>query len=90
MTWDIATNTKPKARKEYRCQASECINNIMGPGDFTPEELIDWNQAKDEGFKILKGTVYMKTDGIWEGEASVFRARPAMDDICIKYLLYDE
>ena len=90
MSWDEATNTEPTARKEYRCQASEWVNNMMGRDDFTPDELIIFDKAKAEKFKILKGTKYRKVSGIWEGESSVFRARPDMDDICLKYDLYDD
>ena len=89
MTWDVCTNTNPKAQKDYRCQACEVIHNYMCDDDFTEEELVDWKQAREEGFKILQGTVYFKTVGFYEGEASVFRARPLIDDICIKYNLYD-
>jgi len=89
MTWDIATNTEPVARKEYHCQASDWITNYMCDDDFTPEELIIFKKAQAEKFKILKGTQYRKVSGIWEGESSVFRARPDMDDICQKYDIYD-
>jgi hypothetical protein len=78
------------ARKDYHCQASDWINNMMGGEDFTPEELVIYKKAKAEKFKILKGTKYLKVDGFWEGEPSVFRARPDMDAICQKYELYRE
>ena len=90
MGWDVATNTEPVARKEYRCDASEWINNMMDLDDFTSEELGLFDTARTEGFKILKGSKYLKTTGFWDGEPSVFRARPEMDVICRKYNLYSD
>ena len=91
MTWDVATNTNPKARKDYWCDACMVINDSMWcDADFTEEELSWWVTAREEGFKILTGTVYHKTAGFYMGESSVWRCRPLMDDICIKYHLYDE
>jgi len=88
--WDVATYSEPVARKEYRCQACEWIDNMMSRDDLTPEERVLYDIARADGFHILKGEKYRKTDGIWEGSSSVFRARPDMDDICNKYDLYAE
>lgn len=89
MTWDIATHTEPRARKDYRCDACELLRSI-GFDCGTPEEAKFIDQAKADGYQILKGQRYRKISGIWEGSSSVFRARPQIDDICIKYGLYDE
>ncbi len=89
MEWDVATNTEPVARKEYICQASEWINNRCCRDDLTPDEQILYDKASSDGFKITKGMKYRKTDGFYDGEPSVFRARPEMDDICLKYDMYD-
>ena len=90
MGWDVATNTEPVARKEYRCQASEWVNNMMARDELTEDELEVYEKAEAEGWKILKGTKYLKTDGFWDGEPSTFRARPDMDAICQKYHLYHD
>lgn len=90
MTWTVATNSEPVARKEYRCDAAECIHRVAGESDFDGDDLVAYQQARAEGFKILKGTKYMKTSGFWEGEPSVFRARPDLDALCIKFDLYDD
>ena len=89
MNWTVATSTEPKARKEYECQASEWVNNVMCRDDLTDDERIAYDKAKADGFKITKGMKYRKTDGFWDGDPSTFRARPEMDDICIKYNIYD-
>jgi len=90
MTWDCYTNTEPVARKEYRCDAADCIHRVICFEDLEGDEIPVYQKAKAEGFKILKGTKYLKTSGFWEGEPSVFRARPDLDEICLKYSLYDE
>ena len=90
MGWDVATDTQPVARKDYHCQASDWINNMMVRNDLTSDEREAYEKAEAEGWKILKGTKYIKTDGFWDGEPSVFRARPDMDAICKKYELYQE
>lgn len=91
MSWEMETITHPKARKEYHCQASDWICNAgWSDEDYEPEDLKIINNARDENWKILKGTEYLKVSGKWEGDFSVFRARKDLDIICNKYELYDE
>jgi hypothetical protein len=90
MGWDVATNTEPVARRDYRCDASEWINNTCDRDDLNDEEKGAYDEAKADSFKILKGMRYLKTSGFFEGEASVFRARPEMDSICRKYNIYSD
>ena len=73
----------------YWCGACEWINNTCCRDDLTDEEKVLYDQAKSDGFKILKGMKYAKTHGFYDGEPSVFRARPEMDAICHKYDIYD-
>ena len=89
MTWNVATDTEPVARKSYRCDACDCFHSIAEKSDLTPEEEAVYEKAAADGFKIPKGTKYFKTSSFWDGEPSVFRARPDMDAICQKYDLYD-
>jgi len=91
MTWDVCTESRPIARKEYYCQASDWIDNAgFSEDDYTPEEYAVIQSARAERFKIFPGTKYYRVSGIWEGEATTFRAREALHDICIKYDFYME
>ena len=89
MIWDFAETTTQKARRDYHCDASDWISNISGI-DYNEEDWDIFLKAKNEDFKILKGTMYTKTKGKWEGEFSIFRARVDLNDICLKYDLYTE
>ena len=89
--WEIETVTYPKARKEYHCQASDCINQCgLCERDFEPKDWLTIKAAEKENYKILKGTKYVKISGKWEGEFSVFRARLDLNDICNKEQLYPD
>ena len=90
MGWDFQKNTIQRARKEYRCDAMEFIDNMMSLEEFTEDEQALILKAKSERCKITKGSIYVKTSGKWEGDFTVFRARLEIDTICLKYDLYAE
>ena len=91
MTWNFYEQTNPTARRNYRCDASEIlVNTGCAKEDFEPDEWKLISQAKEDGFRILKGSEYIKTKGKYDGDFAEFRARPEIDAICIKYDLYDE
>lgn len=85
--WNFYTDTKQKARKDYVCDA--CMLLLDGNDDLTDEEQQLFDKARSEGFKILKGKEYIKVSGKWEGDFSVFRARPEIDQICLRLGLYE-
>ena len=90
MVWDVCTETEPKARKDYHCQASDWIENSgLCEGDYDACDWVTIKKAKSENFRILKGEKYICVRGIWNGVASTFRARIDLDSICKKYELYD-
>lgn len=68
--WEMEKIEFPVARKNYHCEASEWIGNTLGfdEREYTPEEWAHIEQAKEKGFKILKGEKYVKVSGKWEGE----------------------
>lgn len=81
--WEFATESKPIAIKEYDCQAWPWIDNEgCYPDDFTEEEQAIIENARNEGFKILPGTQYLRIDGKWEGEFTTYRARLDIQKIC--------
>jgi hypothetical protein len=90
MSWDFFIVTTQVARKDYKCDAAEWLGNMMCDDDFTLDELPIIKKAESEKWKILKGTVYSKTSGKWDGDFSVFRARPELDELCLKYDLYQD
>lgn len=86
MDWDFATTTTQVARKEYNCDASDWLLNAgLDSEDWTDVEREQISKAKKEGWKILKGTEYTKTEGMWEGDFTVYRARPELQKILDKY-----
>lgn len=93
MGWDFCNQTTPQARKRYHCDASDWINNFGLEDvvcDCTDDEKAALKRAEQEGWKILPGTKYVKCSGVWEGDFSVFRARPELNAICLRLDLYDE
>ena len=92
MYWGYANNSTPVARKEYHCEASDWIRNGPGIDDsyFTEDEMKVIRKAKAEGWKILKGSKYFKTEGVWDGEWSTFRARVDLNQICLDHDLYGD
>jgi hypothetical protein len=89
MSWDFSVTTTPVARKEYRCQAAEWLEND-DIEEFTQEEQVIYAAAERENFKILIGTKYIKTQGRYEGEFCVFRARIDLDNICRDNEVYQD
>jgi hypothetical protein len=90
MSWDFYTLTEPKARKEYRCDASDFLLNIgLDCQDWTIEEQKAIDDARDQKWKIPKGTKYEKCEGMFEGEFTVFRARPDINAICTNHGFYE-
>jgi hypothetical protein len=90
MTWDFSKTLLVTARKDYPCEACEWLVNSIDHGELTFSELRQVALAKRDGYKIKKGQTYVRVKGKWEGEFAIFRARPAIDDICRKHSIYQE
>lgn len=88
--WDFCQLKIRTARKNYPCEAWHWINNSMSIGDLTPEEQKVVEKARAEGFTIPAGTKYKHCWGIWEGCWTSFRCRIDLDEVCLKYGLYEE
>lgn len=89
MYWDFQVNTKPVARKSYKCDAYFAIIDCMNDEDFTHDELLLIQAARADGGKILKGMRYNKISGKFDGEFAIWRAREDMQTIYRKYELYE-
>lgn len=87
----LLKETRPKARKDHHCMASELINdgsNLRGYR-FTFSEWRAIIKARDNGWKIKKGETYINQKNVEDGYLYSFKAIPAIHDICIKYDYYD-
>jgi len=89
--WDFSDITTQVARKEYNCDASDWYINASPPDEDIDElDLTIIARARLEGFRISKGTKYLKIKGMFNGEFSTFRARLDMNNICEDYALYND
>lgn len=82
--------SRPKARKDYYCNACEFLfeDDISG---LTFSEYRTVVRAKWNGKKILKGQTYIRQFNGDEtiGDTWTYRAIPEIHKICVKYKLYD-
>lgn len=93
MSTQIGETTHPKARKTYRCMASDWIVN----GDLyeifrgcTREERRAIVKARRNRWSIQPGQIYVRQAMVWDGRMGTFKAIPEMHDICLKYDLYED
>ena len=89
---ELLSETTQRARKEYGCDASEflyanCLSDLDGI-TFTEKKAIA--NARRNNWKIKPGEEYFKQISKYDGEFCMFRAIPAIDEICRKYDLYRE
>ena len=87
---DVIATRYPVARKSYRCDACEWLRGALGAVDFTFAELRLIVQARRNGWMIQPGQMYVLCIQKVDGDFCVFRAIPAIDDLCHKYDLYQE
>ncbi|TVO75106.1 hypothetical protein [Sedimenticola selenatireducens] len=90
MSWDVEDISYPVAKKAYRCDACEWINNVpIDECDLADDERHAISAAKADRYKILKGQKYIKVRGIWEGTWQTFRARIDINNICQRHDIYE-
>lgn len=86
----VLSESTPIAKKSHDCMACEFIfNNGIDGNGFTRPELRAISKARRNKCKILKGEEYIKQNNVCDGEFYMFKAIPAMHDICIKYDMYE-
>jgi len=92
MGWGVYTETRPVARKDYPCDACESAlwAELNYPENIDKEDFEVMENAKADGYRILKGMKYIKVCGLYEGNWTTFRARIGVDEICHKYEAYPE
>lgn len=88
---EIIHQSEQKARKSYRCDACNFLFEFE-PRDLglTFSEMREMVKARQKGYRILPGEVYVRQFNKDGGDTWVFRAIPAIDKICVKYDLYRE
>jgi hypothetical protein len=91
MAWDFETTSLVKARKDYWCDAciwiDETLCNFIDDLTFTEKRHLV--VARRQKGRIIKGQIYIKTKGKWDGEFSVFRAIPEVNRICHAHDVYE-
>ena len=90
MSWNPQTVTEPIARKDYHCNACDWLDTYLNGGIFSFAEYRLIVKAKRDGWRIKAGQRYVKVEGKWDGEWSIFRARPEINEICQKHSIYAE
>lgn len=85
----VLRTSKPIAKKDYPCNACAWILNGGLPDGMKYSDVKKYIFARRDKFKILKGQRYFKQVQIYDGEFVVFRARPEINDICLKYDIYE-
>lgn len=90
MGWDVFKDTTPVARKDYSCDAFRYWLTNIGEDEFDADDLLVYQAAKADGFRIKKGMKYVKREGKFDGEWCVFRAREDLNNLCIKLDLYND
>ena len=86
----LLRETTQTARKIYRCDASQYIQEWSDMSIFTISELRLIVLAKRQGFAIRPGQTYVKQVGVDETarQIIIYRAIPTMDMLCNKYDLF--
>lgn len=90
MPWDFCRVTEPKARKDYCCDAAEWVLNSGVIEALTFSEKRTIVKARRDKWRIKKGTRYVKCQGKFNGEFTVFKARFDLAIICEAYKLYED
>ena len=85
----LISETRPKARKQYQCDACSVFNERGELKDLTIDEKDDYLKAQANDYMILPGETYIKQI-VKDDVIGTFRAIPAIFDICVKYDLFDE
>lgn len=90
MSWAVFTDSEPVARKEYRCDAYCYWLSNLAESDFEGDDLLIYQGAKADNFRIKKGMKYVKRVGLFDGVWQTFRARIDTNNLCLKLDLYED
>jgi hypothetical protein len=83
-----------KARRDYHCDLYDQFYEYLRDGksyvQFTQEEELIIQQARDKDWKILKGEPYRYQFIVDEGDSWQYRCIPALFDIAVKYKWFED
>lgn len=86
----ILSESTPIAAKDHRCSACDWLSEVLHDYEFTFAERREIVKARKNGWMIKKGEEYIVQNNVDCGEFYVFKAIPAIHDICLNYNLYEE
>lgn len=87
---EIIRESHPVARKVHICNACEFLREQLRETDFTFNEMRIIVRARRQGWMIQPGQIYLQQILKHGGDFYVFKAIPAIDDLCWKYDLYPQ
>jgi hypothetical protein len=90
---EVIQDRKVKAaRKEYHCDASDFLRDMLGEIrselSFSEKRLVV--KARQENWKIKKGSTYLYQYNKIDNDTYSFRCRPEIHQLCVKYDLYPD
>lgn len=77
------------ARKTYKCDAGHLIWEFLSEDDLDPEDRELFMKHKEDGCKISPGEKYRYERFLQNGRFHTCRCIPELQDICVKYDLFD-
>lgn len=86
---ELISESFPRARKDYICQACEVIRDFLGDEEFSFSECKEIVKARRNNWKIKKGERYFR-QVLKDGSIYTWRAIPEIDQICRDHDLYEE
>lgn len=86
----VLSESTHTATKDHHCSACEWIRELLYDYEFTFAERRTIVKARKNGWIIKKGEEYLIQNSIQDGEFYVFKAIPAIHDICLEYDIYEE
>lgn len=91
----ITTTIVKKARKDYHCDSSDIIKDIISDKALSYHKISFTDlrsiiEMRQKGWQIKKGESYIKHVDKIDGDIYTFRSNPLMNEICSKYNLYSE
>lgn len=96
MSIEVIQQKTLKARKDYNCGACTSMLYVDGFEKLITQyrlsatEIEAMKAARDNGFKIKKGDVYIRQTNKYDGRIYTFRAIPAIHKICCDHEFYPE
>lgn len=86
----VLSNSTHTAAKNHHCSACEWIRESLNDYDFTFTERRTIVKARRNGWMIKTGEKYFVQNNVQDGEFYVFKAIPAIHEICLEHDIYED